>query len=165
MVFGPPLAWARTGTFCEDVPAQRRMRSLSMAPFSPQGITCVCTRPNGSARPTVVMEDTSVNGAVWPCLGDGCHGQHNVLRRILEYPTRTVRANVRAIPMPNTIGWHHVFRASCSFSRGASRVWPVRRDTRQGQRRAGKKSMQWLGNMQTCRSSLAWTRWIWGIRS
>ena len=82
MVFGPPLARARTGTSCEDVPAQRRMRCLSMAPFSPQGITCVCTRPNGSARPTVVMEDTRVNGFVWPCLGDGCHGQHNALRRI-----------------------------------------------------------------------------------
>ena len=106
MVFGLSLAWARTGTSCEDVSAQRRLRCLSMAPLSPQGITCVRTRPNGSARLTVVMKDTRVNGLVWPCLGDGCHGQQNVLRRIQQYPIRAVRATVLAIPMPNTIGWH-----------------------------------------------------------
>ena len=35
------------------------------------------------STPTVAMEDTRVNGVVWPCLGDGCHGQHNVNRRMV----------------------------------------------------------------------------------
>jgi len=106
MVFGLSLAWARTGTSCEDVSAQRRLRCLSMAPFSPQGIACVHTRPDGLTRPTVVMDDASVNRVVWQCLENGCHGQHNVFRRLYSYPICAVRATVLAIPMPNTIGWH-----------------------------------------------------------